>query len=57
MGCPPGAGYRLQWKYLTHLMKTPNQIHRKREEIRVTAKDLLEVPDGNDYRRWSSHEY
>src|SRR5579872_4868402 len=27
-------------------MKTPNQIHVKREEVRVTAKDLLEVPTG-----------
>jgi malate synthase len=27
-------------------MKTPNQISRKREEVRVTAKDLLTVPDG-----------
>ena len=27
-------------------MKTPNQIHRKREDVQVTAHDLLEVPDG-----------
>src|SRR5881409_2108645 len=27
-------------------MKTPNQIHLKREEVNVTAKDLLEVPKG-----------
>ena len=27
-------------------MKTPNQISRKREEVHVTAKDLLTVPDG-----------
>jgi malate synthase len=27
-------------------MKTPNQIHVKREEVNVTAKDLLEVPKG-----------
>jgi Malate synthase len=27
-------------------MKTPNQIHVKRDEVRVTAKDLLEVPTG-----------
>ncbi|MCM3411269.1 malate synthase A [Metabacillus litoralis] len=27
-------------------MKTPNQIHRKREDVNVTAEDLLEVPDG-----------
>jgi len=29
-----------------HVMKTPNQIFRKREEIYVTEKDLLEVPVG-----------
>ncbi|HXK01861.1 MAG TPA: malate synthase A [Verrucomicrobiae bacterium] len=28
-------------------MPTPNQIHRKREEVAVTAKDLLTVPDGH----------
>ena len=28
-------------------MKTPNQISRKREEVSVTAKDLLAVPDGD----------
>ena len=27
-------------------MKSPNQIFRKREEVRVSAKDLLEVPTG-----------
>jgi len=27
-------------------MKGPNQIHVKRQEVRVTAKDLLEVPTG-----------
>ena len=27
-------------------MKTPNQIHVKREEVNVTAKDLLAVPAG-----------
>lgn len=27
-------------------MKTPNQIHVKRSEVNVTAKDLLEVPTG-----------
>jgi malate synthase len=27
-------------------MKGPNQLSRKREEVRVTAKDLLTVPDG-----------
>lgn len=29
-----------------HIMKTPNQIFRKREELHVTEKDLLEVPMG-----------
>jgi malate synthase A len=27
-------------------MPTPNQIHRKREDVRVTAADLLTVPEG-----------
>jgi malate synthase len=27
-------------------MKTPNQIHVKREEVNVTAADLLKVPEG-----------
>ncbi|WP_027409004.1 malate synthase A [Anoxybacteroides tepidamans] len=27
-------------------MPTPNQIHQKREDVYVTAKDLLEVPTG-----------
>ncbi|MDN7244479.1 malate synthase A [Planococcus sp. N017] len=29
------------------LMPTPNQIHRKREDVSVTAKDLVEVPTGS----------
>ncbi|MDN7226252.1 malate synthase A [Planococcus sp. N064] len=29
------------------LMPTPNQIHRKREDVSVTAKDLVEVPNGS----------
>ncbi len=28
------------------VMKTPNQIERKREDVHVTAADLLAVPDG-----------
>lgn len=28
------------------VMKTPNQIERKREDVRVTAADLLQVPEG-----------
>lgn len=27
-------------------MPTPNQIHRKREDVRVTAADLLQIPEG-----------
>ena len=27
-------------------METPNQVHRKREDVQVTAADLLEVPTG-----------
>ncbi|MFC5604167.1 malate synthase A [Sporosarcina koreensis] len=27
-------------------METPNQVHRKREDVNVTAADLLEVPTG-----------
>ena len=28
-------------------MPTPNQLHRKREDVQVTAEDLLEVPKGS----------
>lgn len=28
------------------VMKTPNQIDRKREDVQVTAEDLVEVPEG-----------
>jgi malate synthase len=28
------------------LMPTPNQVHRLRDDVRVTARDLLEVPRG-----------
>ena len=28
-------------------MPTPNQIHKLREDVTVTAKDLLKVPEGN----------
>ncbi|MBD7984720.1 malate synthase A [Sporosarcina sp. Sa2YVA2] len=28
-------------------MPTPNQLHRKREDVHVTASDLLEVPEGS----------
>ncbi len=27
-------------------MQTPNQVHRKREDVRVTEEDLLQVPTG-----------
>lgn len=29
------------------VMKTPNQIHRLREDVRITAEDLLRVPQGS----------
>lgn len=29
------------------LMPSPNQIHRKREDVQVSAEDLVEVPTGN----------
>jgi malate synthase len=37
-------------------MKGPNQIHVKREDVHVTAKDLLEIPKGSITRqglRWN----
>jgi len=34
------------WEQFQELMPTPNQIHRKREDVQVTAEDLLEVPKG-----------
>jgi len=33
-------------KEFDRYMPTPNQIHKKREEIQVTAADLVEVPTG-----------
>jgi malate synthase len=33
-------------KIFNQHMPTPNQIHRKREDVRVSAKDLLTAPDG-----------
>lgn len=33
-------------KEFDQYMKTPNQIQRKRDDVQVTAKDLLEVPKG-----------
>ena len=32
------------------LMPTPNQLHRKLEDVEVRAADLLAVPDGDDHR-------
>jgi malate synthase len=29
------------------LMPTPNQLHRKLDDVRITASDLLKVPDGS----------
>lgn len=34
------------WEQFQEHMPTPNQIHRKREDVHVTAADLLEVPKG-----------
>ncbi|ALC86986.1 malate synthase [Bacillus sp. FJAT-22090] len=34
------------WEQFDTHMPTPNQIHRKREDVQVTAADLLEVPEG-----------
>lgn len=34
------------WEQFQEHMPTPNQIHRKREDVHVTAVDLLEVPKG-----------
>ncbi|GGN61637.1 malate synthase A [Oceanobacillus indicireducens] len=28
------------------IMPTPNQLHRKREDVEVTAEDLVQLPDG-----------
>jgi malate synthase len=36
----------LATKIFDEHMKTPNQIHRKREDVHVTEKDLLQVPQG-----------
>ncbi|KKI93533.1 malate synthase [Bacillus sp. SA1-12] len=37
---------KVAMKVFDRHMKTPNQIHRKREDVIVKAEDLLEVPDG-----------
>ena len=34
------------WEQFNEHMPTPNQIHRKREDVQVTAADLVEVPKG-----------
>lgn len=34
------------WEQFQEHMPTPNQIHRKREDVHVTAADLVEVPKG-----------
>ncbi|QUG40032.1 malate synthase A [Psychrobacillus sp. INOP01] len=34
------------WEQFQEHMPTPNQIYRKREDVHVTAADLLEVPKG-----------
>ncbi|TQR20506.1 malate synthase A [Psychrobacillus vulpis] len=37
---------RVAWEEFEEHMSTPNQIHRKREDVQVEAKHLLEVPRG-----------
>ena len=44
------------WEQFDEHMPTPNQIHRKREDVHVTAEDLLEVPQGDNYRRGISYK-
>ena len=39
------------------LMPQPNQIDKKLEDFHVTAKDLLEVPQGHDHRGGAAAEY
>jgi hypothetical protein len=41
LGGPPGAGADRQWKSSTRLGDKPNQIARQREDVHVTAADLL----------------
>ena len=36
----------IAWEQFDEHMPTPNQIHRKREDVLVTAGNLLEVPKG-----------
>jgi malate synthase len=36
----------LAWFFDAH-MNTPNQIHVKREDVHITAQDLLAVPEGD----------
>lgn len=45
MGGPPGNG-PLSAGGLDKIMPEANQVNRKREDVHVTAKDLLEVPEG-----------
>ena len=33
------------------LMPTPNQLHRKLEDVQITAADLLAIPEGRSPRR------
>ena len=38
-------------------MKEPNQISRRRDDVQVTAEDLLAVTEGQDHRRGSALEH
>ncbi len=57
----PGSRTRA-WSQLAEeefdaVMKTPNQIDRQRDDVQVTAEDLLQVPDGHDHRRGPAAEH
>ena len=39
------------------VMPEPNQIHKLRDDVAVTADDLLKVPGGDHYQRRSCHQY
>ena len=39
------------------VMKGPNQIAKKREDVYVTAANLVQVPEGQNYGRRSAQQY
>ena len=45
-GSPTPASCRSRTRSSTSTCRAPNQIDRKREDVRVTAQDLLQVPQG-----------